>query len=701
MKLVRRDFLKAAGLSGVGLALQGCGKTTPEPEPYSTLAGGTAETWIETACSLCAGSCGIRVRSIRGNAIKVEALPGDPPEYKGICPRAHAMLQLLYDPDRLDGPRVSYGRKGEPSWEPATWSEAVRRIAATMNDLRARGQAHSVVAIASSGTDLAATATRRFLSAYGSPNHVECVDGWVLAGRLAAHRLCGVWGDFVPDWSKVRFILSLGSPLLDASPHTHSFLSALGGFRRGREGERGKWIQAEARYSVSAAKADEWVPIVPGTEGVLALGLARSLLDSGQVAASEAMSPLRRHLANGYAAARVERIAGVPAGTVERLARALLEARSAVVLPPEGGPMTENSVSTVTAIHALNALIGAFGTRGPMRLVPAGEVFDLGPVTLDDVAKEGLAVPPILPGVGPAGEPCLPVSLLARASRPNVVLLLDAASLRSLAPVERNRLHAWLDRIPLVVSFSSYLDETASHADLVLPASTPLESWNVFRRIETGRAVLQRPAVAPFRDTRQPVEVLIDVARELGGTAAAAFPSGSWRDLVSRQVAAAFPGPRTDAVPNLAFAFPREFPAPPGEGRAEEGTLLLYPYGGIMDSRGIAANAPWLLESFGLLLRERWKPWAEIHPETAARLGIRDGDMARLESPHGAIRIRARFWEGIRPDVIAAPLGIGGSGCGQWSANRGDEVLALAGDERDADTGALATAGIRVQVTRG
>ena len=118
----------------------------------------------------------------------------------------------------------------------------------------------------------------RFCQAYGTPNNVAVGD--VRAdGTPLAHYLTQGWNDHAGyDWENVNYLLCFGGSFLDAWQPTVRQLRAYSHMRRGRPGARAKMVQIEPRLSVTAAKADEWIPVMPGTEGALALGIAHVIL---------------------------------------------------------------------------------------------------------------------------------------------------------------------------------------------------------------------------------------------------------------------------------------------------------------------------------------------------------------------------------------------------------------------------------------
>jgi anaerobic selenocysteine-containing dehydrogenase len=187
MKLSRRSFLGWSGAVATALAA-GCqrlrtvadvGEATYEAEvPPQGLEG-----WVASVCQQCTGGCGILVRTITGvedgkkRAVKIEGNLYHPISRGTLCPKGVAGLQALYDPDRIKSPLKRSGPRGSGQWMPIGWDEALAMTADRLRDLRARGDAHTLVAIAGQVRGLMPALLQRFLEAYGSPNYVSTASG--------------------------------------------------------------------------------------------------------------------------------------------------------------------------------------------------------------------------------------------------------------------------------------------------------------------------------------------------------------------------------------------------------------------------------------------------------------------------------------------------------------------------------------------
>src|SRR5574341_1830217 len=187
MKVTRRGFLGWTGaLAAAGVAggdrirtLADVGAATYEAEvPPPGL-----EAWVASVCQQCTGGCGILVRTItaiedgKKRAVKIEGNPFHPISRGTLCPKGAAGLQALYDPDRLTGPLKRSGPRGGGNWQPVGWDEAIATVADRLRELRARGEAHGLVAVAGQARGLVPALLQRFLEAYGSPNYLSTAHG--------------------------------------------------------------------------------------------------------------------------------------------------------------------------------------------------------------------------------------------------------------------------------------------------------------------------------------------------------------------------------------------------------------------------------------------------------------------------------------------------------------------------------------------
>jgi len=523
-----------------------------QAEERTTLA--QDEHWVPSVCLQCPAGCGILVRVVDGRAVKIEGNPIHPINRGRLCPKGQSGLQILYDPDRIKTPMKRVGERGEGRWTRVSWDEAIATVAERLRTLRERGEPHTLVLMGGRYRGQMSTLFGRFLEAYGSPNDVVhssiCSDGTSLA-----HYLTQGWKAYAGyDWDNTNYLICFGGGFLEAWRPTVRLLRAYGHMRRGRSGVRTKIVQVEPRFSVTAAKADEWIPIRPGTDAALALAMAHVIVKEGLYDRNfvaehtfgfedwtdeqgKAHLGFKTLVLRDYPPERAAEITGVPAQTIERLAREFATTRPAIAAGERGISMQANGIFTRMAIHALNALVGSIDVPGGVLMQRNPPFTPLPKVERDAIAEKGLAMPRIdyagttrYPLAGKVYQD-IPDRILAGDPYPVNALLLYYTNPMFSSP-DIGRWREAIRKVPLVVSFSPFLDETTAHADLILPDHSYLERWHddvIYPSLGYPVWSLRQPVVQPLYDTRNTGDVLIELAHAIGGSVAAAFP---WRDLV-------------------------------------------------------------------------------------------------------------------------------------------------------------------------
>jgi anaerobic selenocysteine-containing dehydrogenase len=676
--VTRRDFLRLGAAGVASAVLAGC--QTPrrwvDLEPYvrppeEQLAG--VATWYASTCRQCPAGCGIVVRTMNGRALKIEGNPEHPLNRGKLCARGQAGLQLLYHPDRLPTP-VTQASRGSRSFQPLAWEEALNALYAK---LEAAGGAVAVWAGATTSGHLL-DLFERYTSAVGGPEPLVFDLYTALHGY---RRLSGDGGSLSGyELAQADVVLSFGADLLGTGLSAVRYGIEYGGFRGQPLGKRGYLIQLEPRQSTTAAMADRWLPARPGSEGLVAGALLRLIADQAlvpdeRVARAQALAP-------EVDVASAADTSEVSTDDLRQVARLWATAERPLAIA--GGSLDEQAVA---AVQALNAVAGA---ERPSPAAP-----------LDKPAVSAYADVEALINRMQAGEIEM---LLVHGANPAYDLPPAAGFLDALG------------HVPSVVSFSPLVDETAAQANLILPDRTYLESWGYeVVSPDFGLPVVgsQQPVVQPVFDARATADVLLTVARGIPA-AAAALP---WADEVTylKEIIAKLPpGAEGGSGAEVLWArflqhggwWPAEpppmarLPLPPAtiqsslpafQGDAEQYPYYLHLYTPPLLGAGRMASLPWLQGSPDPMTTMAWQTWVEVHPDTAQKLGVADGEVVRLTSPHGEMEAPVYVYPAIRPDTVAVPTGQGHSDAGRYARERGANPLALVGSDMDG-------ARVRVQV---
>jgi anaerobic selenocysteine-containing dehydrogenase len=724
------------------------------------------ESFVLSVCDMCPGGCGVRARRIGERIVKLEGNPFHPVNGGRLCPKGQASLQALYHPDRPEGPLRRRGPRGSiRSFEPASWDQALAEIGARLRALQEQRRPESLVLLRGASGGIGPRLAQRFLQGFGSPNDVALARGEE-AASLALWLSQGVRATPAPDVQSTDYVLSLGSALLEASSSPVHMARAYGAFRQGRTGRRGKLVQVEPRLSITGASADEWIAVHPGSEATFALGLAAVLVSEDLyerqfvVEHTSGFEALRSLLEKHYGLERVAAETGVSVNVVLRIAREFAAARRSLAVGPRRGPLLPGSVFGHLAAQVLNALVGNVDAPGGL-LVPEPAPLAAWPALPADGLAEAGRRRPRLDGAGRAdfkllaSDPeGLAEAILAGAPYKAEVLFLLGAdpAFTSAAP---ERFVAALDRVSCSVSFVTVPDDTALHADWILPEAHPLERWDMFAT-PAGVAYpvlgLARPTLPkPLGQARPVAGVFLDLARAVGLSAAFPWPDvetllraefdGLYRARRGALMGSGFdeawvrmmegagwwaPGYRSAeelwtkaqecggwwdpfydhgdwrrVLPTASgrFELRADLLVPRVASAATQGTLALHLFEPLAIAGGRGAELPFLQAILDPGHEERWETWVEIHPQSAKNLGIGDRDRVRVRSPHGALDARARVTTRVVPGVAAIPLGLG-KRFGRWAAGRGANPLCLLQPGREALSGLPDFDATRVSVSR-
>lgn len=712
MKVSRRHFLKLAAATA---ALSACTPVSDQVanllEPYvrppeEALPG--EATWFASTCRQCPAGCGIVVRTVNGRAKKIEGNPNHPLNKGKLCARGQAGVQDLYHPDRLRNAVLQTGGRGSRQFEPIYWDEALETLLGKLQDT----DPARIVFLAGLMPDHLYLLASRWLAGMGAAPPILFDLETAIHGRQVASQLAAQLFDSpqlpIYDVANADVVYSFGANFLETWQSPTAYGHAYGNFRQGQTRGRGFFVQFEPRLSATAAVADEWVPIRPGTEGLVALALGRIIVEQGLAGA------FGRSQAGLYERVEIGPLAeasDVPVETLQRLAAVFAEAGRPVAIPGGAPAGQSNGYEAFLAIHALNMIMRRLGLPGGVYLTQDPPVETLPAAPAPNPFADIQAVIEKMQ----AGEIDL---LLVHGANP--VFEIPAAA----------GFAAALDQVPFVVSFSSFVNETAVQSDLILPDHNYLESWGyevVTPGTDRPAVSSQQPVVQPLYDTRSTASIILTLAAEMGDSIAEAVPWGDEALFLEDSSGALFGsslsafGSRTPGdfwVTWLQYGgwwAERELPQEPTvvdfnelsplpvAGASFEGDPNTYPYHlhpyltvGLGDGR--SAHLPWLQELPETMTTARWQTWVELNPIVAAHFGLENNDIVKVISPQGEVEAAVVVFPGIRPDVIGIPIGRGHSDYGRYAAGRGRNPLDLLAPVTDLDTGALAWGATRVRL---
>ena len=753
----RRAFLKASGVASAA-ALGGCQKIKNANkgiheflnrfEEVPVLPG--IETWKTTTCNLCSSSCGIRARTIDGRLVSIEGNSAHPVNRGGICPRGVNGLHILYNPNRLSGPMKKTGTGDSSKWERISWGDAMKAVTGNLKSLRVKSPQSLMFLHGKPSTSLEVSFADRFMQAYGSPNYICYMDGhdYYDSSMLdAIYLMQGINAAPSYDIGNSSFVLSFNTDIFESHENFMQSLKAYGQAHSERPSGRCRFVHVGPRLSASASTADKWIPVRPGTEGVLALGIAHVIIredlydynfvnincsgfEDWTDESGKTERGFKSVVMSEYSPSDVSNVTGVKVEEIIRLAREFASSRPAFAL----GKRTQTSIQL--AVHSLNALLGSINTKGGI-LFPPDIV----------LKKEGEKSSSIY---GENNTDFLSKIISSPESPVQALFIKNANPIYS--SLESALWRKALDKIPFKVSFSGIMDETSSLCDMILPDCTYLEKWNG-SAVATSEGYqvfsISHPVVEPVVECRASEDVLLNIASGLSPEVAMNFPWKSFRDYIELAIEGLFeagrgsrlgeefegtwvrllekagwripseggfdefkktiidaggwwdpiyyygelsrvilkPTGKFELMPAIKSMTNYSFPELTGTDETREQYFALHVSKPASLAELTNPNSPWMLDNITSVLTDRWNTWIEINEEIAKKLGFKRGDEVIVESEKGKIRAQVTPTKSIHPEFVSIPAGMGHFISGEWSMGIGSNAADIMKALRDPVTG--------------
>ena len=635
----------------------------------------------------CPDTCAMLVTVERRRAIRVAGDPAHPFTRGFLCAKVNRYIERTYHRERLLHPLRRVGPKGSGRFAPISWDDALDTIADRLGAIAASPEgAQAILPYSYAGTMgivQGSSMDRRFFHALGASqlDRTICSMAGTMGMRMTVGANIGADAEGLPESD---LVLLWGTNTLTSNPHLWPFVS--------RARERGaRVIAIDPIRTRTAAQCDEWLPIRPGTDGALALGMmhvlfARGLTDDEYIARHTIGAPALRERAGEYPPARVASITGLPEDAIVSLAERYGRATAAFIRVNYGLQRHGGGAMAVRNIACLPALTGHWRRAGGgvQLSTSANFTFDRRTVERPDLSPPVRTINMIRLGealttrdAGVGGPPVR--ALVVYNSNPASVAPDRTAVLRGLAREDL-----------FTVVLEHFQTDTADWADIVLPATTQLEHWDVHLAYGHHYVSLNRPSIAPLGESRPNSEIFRQLAARMG------LDDPSLRDddaTIIRQALGAGTGKlrgvtlealldrgwmRLDVpTPFLPFA-EGAFPTP--SGRCElwsqrMADMGLDPLPTFTPPHEFPERSPALAARFPLALisspahqflnstfvnveplrRAAREPECLVHPADAARRGIATGARVVVHNDRGAFTAVARVDDGIREGVVWAP----------------------------------------------
>jgi anaerobic selenocysteine-containing dehydrogenase len=640
----------------------------------------------------CPDTCGVITEVEDGRAVGFSGDPDNPITRGWLCAKVRPYLDHVYHPGRVLYPLRRVGAKGGGGWQRISWDEALAEIADRWGSIIRESGAEAILPYSYSGTlglVQMAVASGRFWNRLGASRLERSICG-AAAERAVESTLGKRWSPPYADVVHSKLVILWGHNPVSTAPHFMPFL---------RQAQRAgcRVVVIDPRRTPSAQGVYRHLAPLPGTDGVLAMGLAHLLVKEGRH--DEAWLhehtvgwPQLRERLGAFPPERVAGITGLPVESILELAHLYGTVRPGLIKIADGINRNRNGGRNVRAICVLPALTGQYGVRGGGLSYSTSGYVQWDP----DVVHRWSECPP--PG-RIVNMNRLGAALLGEASNPPIRSLYVFGANPATSSPNAGRIVQGMRREDLfTVVHELFLTDTADLADLVLPSTSQLEQTDLHKGYGHTQLTYNAQAIAPLGECKSNWEVMGLLARAMGFTEPWLYQTP---DEVIAEVLSAmaqrdphFRGITLErlkaegSVPlNLSSTTPFAdgcFPTPSGKVELYAEALAsagLDPLPGSfdesMDDGGVVAGTLGWNEAEALqlitgashhfvssslasqqgLLENAGRPFVEIHPGDAATRGIRHGDVVIVENGRGACRLRAVVTEAVRPGVLVSPKG--------------------------------------------
>jgi len=645
---------------------------------------------IKTDCILCIWGCGINAYVEDGRLVRVEGMAEHPMNRGVLCPKGRHLVDYVYSPDRLKYPM----KKAKGGWQRISWDEALDEIAQKLQRIKDEYGAHALAIFCGSvgvENNEISTFARRFGGAYGTPNLVS-MDSICYVSRILAHRL--TFGTFLlEEPEKAGCVILWGhDPDKSRLPLAAKLYKAL---------DKGLELIVINPKRTSLAKRGSYIPIRPGTDCALALGMlnviiAEDLYDKEFIGKNTVgFDKLAEHVKQ-YSPQKVEEITGVPADEIKRIARIFAAADSASIVAGTCAlDQHINGLQTHRALAILQIVTGNIDVPGGWAGVPFPRLGSLSIKVEEDPI--GAAEHPLFHSLwghrSPYGQALyLPDAILDEKPYPIKALIISAGNPALTLP-DSNKVKKVLEKPELLVVMDLFMTETAKLADIVLPACSFMERTGIgyVYSMTSGLPylLLRKRVIEPLGESLPDWKFWCQLGRRMGYEEL--FPWQTDEEVVEhwlKPTGLTIKQLSEENPEGVFFAQKKYDMGQKGEFRTPSQKIEIYsqtmaengydPLPVHIEPSQSPVSNPELAEKYPLILttgaripaythsklrhvpalrRTAPEPLAEVHPDTAQEYGVADGDMAAIETKGGEIKMRVRTTQDLLPGIVSIPHG--------------------------------------------
>jgi len=675
-------------------------------------AGAALSAAIRSSCGLCVNKCGLIAHVYDGVVRKLDPIPDHPKSRGMLCARGNSGAKVLYDPDRLKTPLIRSGPRGSGQWRQASWDEALDHVATKMAEIRDTHGPESVLFSSTEGFQ--EHFFTWFAESWGSPNLVRHPT------LCLASMVNGIFNTFgsIPeyDFKNSRYVIIAGANRFESlvTPDSVDLMRNLG--------SKTKIVVLDPRFTITASKAHLWLPVKPGTDLALVLAMLHVIIGENRYDRefveryTVGFEELAEHV-KPYSPEWAGEECELDPKVIRQVAREFADAAPRVVFyAGRRSSWNVNDTQFRRAIGIVNAVVGAWDRPGapiPKAKIPIGEpdIFPPDDIEVDRCDAMGADFP--LANRRDGTYLGLRESIIKSDDSPIKAWFVYKQNPLHSVPESRKTLQM-MEKIPFIVTIDTMPSDTAWMSDVILPESVYLERTDPPHSLSGAVPVVavRQQVVKPRFDTLPCMDIMKGLAERLDLGEYFDFTIDDWYEAAAHELPISaeelkrrgFYTDRTEPVigntlkegyrfrtksgkielastryaehgydPLPVYQSPSKVPA--GQYRLLTGRSAIYTHSSLQNVSWLAAEDP-----------DGPRVW--IHPRTAARHGVRNGDVIGVRSDYGQGQAPVKVTERIRPDCVFAPHGFGHTSSGlDARSRRGLRSSDLIGTHQDQISG--------------
>ncbi|TKV14984.1 DMSO reductase [Citrobacter sp. wls615] len=696
--LNRRSFLKGLIALGTVAALPGglltsrCALAQP-PIPFNPK---TYKIYRNACPRNCYDTCSLKTW-VKDDVITfVEGAPESTFTHGAPCVKGLSYPRRVYSPDRIKYPMVQDVR-GSGNWRRISWDEAMQRIATKMLEIKKKDGSMLGLAMTkySGKFGVLNYAVEGMMSSLGYTTRFAGTPCWLAGIDAQNYDMGDMWCNDPEDFVKAKYIIIWGANPAWCSMHTMKYIY------QARE-KGAKVVVIDPLLTQTAAKADLYLRVRPGSDGALALGMARHLVDKGLVDQdfvnnySHGYPEFEAYLRNSVTVEWAAEICGLSADVIRQLAEEFTAVNPATVWIGYGMQRHVNGGANVRAIDAFVAMTGNIGIEGGgaryghlhtwgfnynamLQKPPVGSIGMPGAAgTTSEFGSAG--------AVAQYSDRSLNINQTAKgileANEPPVRMLWVACKNPFAQDFDRSKMEKAFEKLEMVVCADQFFNETVQHADIVLPVTTAFEEWNVDASYWHYWLSINQPAIKPMYEAKCDLEIAVLLSRAINKLepGSCTFPQefdhkrwldqefndgmgkmfgiSSWDDLLD--------GPKKAILPSSAAWYDRKFKTPSGKFEFKSELCEKNGHTALPEYKSEAKSTlPFHLFTphvqFGIhsqFINLDWmqvfypEPFVYMHPISAEKRGIAENDLVKVFNTVGEVELRAKVTANVPEDFL-------------------------------------------------